>query len=276
MATRFICDSSCDLYDLEGIDFRNVPLTISTDEKHFTDDENLNISEMMDYLLQYKGRSYTACPSMENWLDSFEGADRIYVLTMTSTLSGTYNSAMAAVNLYQQSHPDTEIHVFDSLSAGPEIRLLLEKLMELDATGAAFETICQEADQYLSKTRLFFALKSLRNLAQNGRVSKVVASAIGMLGISIFATASPEGTIDPIGKCRGEKKVIASFLEHLETAGYHGGKVRISHMDNPDLAEKVGQAVSAKYPQADIDIYPAHGLCCYYGEKGGVLVGCEC
>lgn len=276
MATKFICDSSCDLWTGKDGNLSSVPLTISTDQKTFTDDETLNISEMMNYLSEHKGRSYTACPSIEGWLNSFGDADRIYVLTMTSTLSGTYNSAMTAKNMYLKSHPDAQIHVFDTLSTGPEMRLLLEKLMELERTEASFEAVCQKAREYLSGTRLFFALKSLHNLAQNGRVPKVLASAIGILGISILATASPEGTIDPINKCRGEKKVILSLLKQIENAGYKGGKVRISHIENPELAEKLRQTILTKYPRAGIEIYPAHGLCSYYAEKGGIMVGCEC
>lgn len=275
MATKFITDSSCDLWSFEGVDYSSVPLTVSTDERNYTDTENVDIPEMLEYLLTYKGRSYTACPSVESWLNSFGEADRIYIVTMTSTLSGTYNSAMTAVNLYHQEHPDAKIHVFDTLSTGPEMRLLLEKLIELDAKEPSFEEVCRKAEQYLSRTRLFFALKSLNNLAQNGRVNKAIASAIGMLGISIYGTASTEGTLEPQGKCRGEKKIVSSILKQMEAMGYHGGKVRISHVENLPLAENMREAILKKFPQADILIYPAHVLCSYYAEKGGILVGCE-
>lgn len=56
------------------------------------------------------------------------------------------------------------------------------------------------------KNQTVFALKSLHNLAQNGRVSKVVAAAAGVLGISVFGTASQEGTLEPSAKCRGRKR----------------------------------------------------------------------
>lgn len=276
MTTKFIADSSCDLWTLEGVDFTSVPLTLSTDEISFVDDETLNTTEMLDNFASYKGRSYSACPNIDAWLHSFGEADRIYVVTMTSTLSGTYNSAMAAQKIYLASHPNAEIHIFDSLSTGPEMRLLLEKLVELHTAGLSFEDVCREASSYLTHTRLFFALKSLHNMAQNGRVSKAVAAAVGVLGISIFATASTEGTVEPISKCRSEKKVISTMVNHLESAGFQGGRVRINHVENLDLATKVQDAILAKYPQADILIYPAHGLCCHYAERGGIMVGCEC
>ena len=85
---RIVADSSCDLYSLDTKDFKSVPLSIYTDERTFVDDPDLNITEMLDYLASYKGRSYTSCPSSDAWMQSFEGADEIFVLTVTSSLSG--------------------------------------------------------------------------------------------------------------------------------------------------------------------------------------------
>lgn len=274
--TRFIADSCSDMLQIEGVDFVAVPLTISTDVSDYVDDKELDIKGMLDDLAAYKGKSGTACPSVEQWLQAFEGADTIYIGTMTSTLSGTYNSALVAKELYEQSHPEVKIRVFDTLSAGPELRLLMEKLIELDKSGMDCNEVCRRAEDYMKQTRLFFALKSLHNLAQNGRVNKVVAAAAGALGISVLGTASTEGTLEPVSKCRGDKKVIAGFLEEIGKAGYSQGKIRINHVENLTLAEKLRDAILEKYPNAEIMIYEARGLCSYYAERGGVLVGVEC
>lgn len=274
--TKFIADSCSDMIEIEGVEFASVPLVISTDEKDYVDDAGLNMKEMLDDLASYKGKSCTACPSVESWLQAFEGADRIYVVTMTSTLSGTYNSALVAKEMYEQSHPETKIHVFDTLSAGPENRLLIEKLISLEKEGKTFEEIVEDGENYLKRTRLFFALKSLHNLVQNGRVSKVVAAAAGAFGISVFGTASTEGTLESTVKYRGDKKVVTGFVDAMEKAGFQNGKVRISYVENEELAKKVGNAVEERFPEAEILIYPARGLCSYYAERGGVLVGVEC
>ncbi len=274
--TKFIADSCSDMIEIEGVEFASVPLVISTDEKDYVDDAGLNMKEMLDDLASYKGKSCTACPSVESWLQAFEGADRIYVVTMTSTLSGTYNSALVAKEMYEQSHPETKIHVFDTLSAGPENRLLIEKLISLEKEGKTFEEIVEDGENYLKRTRLFFALKSLHNLVQNGRVSKVVAAAAGAFGISVFGTASTEGTLESTAKYRGDKKVVTGFVDAMEKARFQNGKVRISYVENEELAKKVGNAVEERFPEAEILIYPARGLCSYYAERGGVLVGVEC
>lgn len=70
---QLIADSSSDRPKLSGVKY--VPLIISTDEKSFVDNEHLNVNELLDYLASYKGRSYTACPSVDGWMDAYEGAD---------------------------------------------------------------------------------------------------------------------------------------------------------------------------------------------------------
>ena len=276
MKRKIVADSSCDMWELNGVDFAVAPMTISTDNKQYVDNQELDVRLMSDDLAKYKGVSHTACPSVGSWLDCYEGFDEIFVITLTGAMSGTYNSAMTAKGIYEEENENVKVHVFDSLSTGPEMRLLIEKLKEMIEEDLTFEEIVEKGQDYLNHTRLFFALKSLHNFAMNGRVSKAVASAIGVLNISIFATASEEGTIQQISKCRGEKKVVKSMIEHLENAGYHGGKVRISHADNLKLAHNVRDKILELYPHADIIVYPMGGLCTYYAEIGGLLVGCEC
>lgn len=276
MKRKIIADSSCDMWELNGVDFAVAPMTISTDNKHYVDNQELDVHLMSEDLAKYKGVSHTACPSVGSWLDCYEGYDEVFVVTLTGAMSGTYNSAMTAKGIYEEENDNVKVHVFDSLSTGPEMRLLIEKLKEMIEEDLPFEEIVEKGQDYLKHTRLFFALKSLHNFAMNGRINKAVASAIGVLNISIFATASEEGTIQQISKCRGEKKVVKSMIEHLENAGYHGGKVRISHADNLKLAHNVRDKILELYPHADIIVYPMGGLCTYYAEIGGLLVGCEC
>lgn len=276
MKRKIVADSSCDMWELNGVDFAVAPMTISTDNKHYVDNQELDVHLMSEELAKYKGVSHTACPSVGSWLDCYEGYDEVFVVTLTGAMSGTYNSAMTAKGIYEEENENVKVHVFDSLSTGPEMRLLIEKLKEMIEEDLPFEEIVEKGQDYLNHTRLFFALKSLHNFAMNGRVSKAVASAIGVLNISIFATASAEGTIQQISKCRGEKKVVKSMIEHLENAGYHGGKVRISHANNLKLAHNVRDKILELYPHADIIVYPMGGLCTYYAEIGGLLVGCEC
>ncbi len=273
---KLIADSSAGFFaPKESVCFQSIPMTIHAGEKCFIDDDHLDTEEMLDFMAAHKGKSGTACPGPDSWMNAFEGYDEIFVVTITSNLSGTYGSAMAARELYLQSHPEVKIHVFDTLSTGPEMRLLLEKLTDLIAQGLSFEEVRDAGKEYLASTHLVFCLRSLHNLAQNGRVSPLVASAIGLLGIRILAKASDDGVIEPIEKCRGERKAISSMVEQMCVAGYHGGKVRISHAGDPAIALSVRVAIHAQFPEADIVISPCRGLCSYYAERGGIIVGFE-
>lgn len=287
---KIVVDSACDILRFDQIQTKNIdlsfftedkvqlslaPLTISTDERSFLDDENLDVHEMLEYLASYKGRSYTACPSIDAWMQAFEGGDEIYVLPLTSGLSGTYNSAVTARELYLQDHPDVKIQVFDTLTASAELRLYLEKIMELIQAGSIFDEITYYTDRYMRSTHLLFAFESLHNFAQNGRVSKVVASATNMLGIRIIGTASPAGTIEVVTKARGEKKTAVTLLKELDKINFSKGKIRIAHTENESFANVLKNKVQEKYPEADVIVYDARGLCSYYGEAGGIFMGME-
>ncbi len=275
MKRKLIADSSCDWFALAGVDFTAVPLTVSTEEKSFVDDENLDVAQMLRYMASYQGRSYTACPNVDAWLQAYQGAEEIFVVTLSSNISGTYAAAVTAGEIYKEEHPHTKIHIFDTLSAGPEVRLLVEKLAEDMQADLSFEEICARGEDYMEKTGILFCLQSFHNFAQNGRVNKTVAKLGGMLGIRIMATASAEGTIEIVDKCRGEKGALKKFLEKLEHAGYSGGKISLAHCENADFAKVIAEAVLSQHPNAKIDIYETRGLCSFYAEVGGILLGFE-
>ncbi len=272
---RIVVDSSCDLYSIDHDDFKTVPLTIYTDERSFVDDENLNVHEMLDYLAAYKGRSYTSCPPIDLWLQAYEGAKEIFVITITSALSGSYNSALSAAEMYKEEHKDVKISVIDSLSTGGEEILAINKMTELMKQGLSFEKIDEIVRDYLRRSRLFFSFFSVHNLAQNGRVNKIAAGALSVLNISVNGTATSEGTIAVTGKARGEKKSLQALLDYMKEAGYKGGKCVITHTENESAAKDLKDMVLNEYHDASIDIYPTRGLCSYYMERRGVVICLE-
>ena len=272
---RIIADSSCDLFTLDHADFRTVPLTVYTDERSFPDDENLNVTEMLDYLEKYKDRSYTSCPSVDAWTEAFKGADEIFVITVTSALSGSYNSALTAAQMYQEEEPNVRISVIDSLSTGAEEVLALYELSSLLKQDLTFDEVDQKIGDYIRKSRLFFSFFSIHNLAQNGRVNKAVAVALNVFNISIIGTATADGRIDVTSKARGEKKSLQTLVSDMKKAGYKGGKAIITHTENESAANNLRELVWKDYPDADIKIVPTRGLCSYYMERKGVVISCE-
>lgn len=275
MKVRIVADSSANLYNVEGVDFKSAPLVISTDEKEYRDDENLDVRQMVEDLASYKGRSRTACPGVGEWLEAFEGADQIYCSTITANLSGSYNAAMSAKEQYEEEHPGSKVFVLDSLSTGPEMKLHIDKMQELILAGKDFDTICKELEAYRETTSIQFSLESMRNLANNGRVNPAVAAIAGMLGIRVVGDATG-AVLNPTDKVRGEKKAVACIANNMKKAGYKGGKVYIDHCYNEGAAEALKQTLLAAFPEAEVMIEPTHGLCSFYAEKGGLIIGFEC
>lgn len=273
---RIVADSSCDMLSGQLDCFRSVAMLMYTDKNEFLDDGNIDIENMLQTFENHKGRSYTSCPSVDAWIQEFGDDDEIYVVAITSGLSGTYNSALIAKETYLQDHPDAKVAVFDSLSTGPEMKMAIEKIYQLKQEGKSFEEVVPAVQKYLDDCHLFFVLGSVHNLAENGRVNKVIASAVGVLGLSIIGIADEKGTIKQIGKGRSVKKITAFLKKEMIKLGYKGGKIRMSNIFNEALPKSIADAIYTDFPDADIEYYPATGLCSYYAERGGILLGFEC
>ena len=272
---KIVVDSSAGVLKGITVPHGSAPLKIITSQREYVDDETLDVEEMVNDLAGYSGKSSTACPSPGDWLEAFGEADEVLGIAITSHLSGCYNSARLAAEEYTEQHPDRKAFILDSLSTGPEMELLVEKACELTREGADFEQASEALRQYSQRTHLVFSLESLVNFARNGRVSPALAAAASLLGIRIVGRASREGELEPLHKCRGEKRAIRQLWDCMLGLGYSGGKVRIRHSENPDAAQRMAEEIRSAYPGAEIHIGPNRGLCSFYAEKGGVLVGFE-
>ena len=272
---KIVADSSCDLYELARVDYACAPMKVITAEREFIDNKELDINEMVEFLYQYKGKSKSSCPNTSDWLEAFGDADEVFCVTITSGLSGSYNSACAAKQMYEAENEGKRVCVFDTLSAGPEITLIIERLEECVESGMPFDDICESINSYMKKTGLLFMLKSLKNFANNGRVSPVVAKIVGIAGLCIVGRASEEGTLEPKHKCRGEKHSLEKIAAELEVQGFRSGKISIGHCRNEAAATQLKALILEKFKDAQVEIHKLKGLCSFYAEKGGVLVGFE-
>ena len=275
MNTKIVVDSPPSLYTLQGVDFECVPLKIITDDAEYLDNGTMDAVGMAQTLRTYKGKTSTSCPNVSDWLAAYEGADEVYAITITGTLSGSYNAAQLAAEEYQQENPGKRVFVLDSLSTGPEQRLLAEHLRDLLAEGREFDEVCEEMLRYHKHTHLLFSLESLANLARNGRVKPAVAAVARMLGIRVIGQASEAGELDVLCKTRGEHGALERIVLELKEHGYTNGRLHISHCGNPAAAERLKHMVQAVFDGAKVDISECGGLCSYYAELGGLLVGYE-
>lgn len=275
MKIKIVADSSADMLALSNVPFESAPLKIITAEREYIDDDNLNVLEMVTDLQSYKGKSSTSCPNTDDWLNAFGDAEEVFCVTITGTLSGSFNAATLAKHTYEEMYPNRRVFVLNSLSAGPEIGLMIEKIEELILEGKAFDEICKTVIDYTKNTGLLFMLESMKNLANNGRVSPIVAKMAGILGIRVVGKASNKGDLEPLNKCRGENKALQTIVQHLKAFGLKNGKVRIAHCFNEKAGKALKELIQSEFTKAQVKVYRCRGLCSFYAEKGGLLVGYE-
>ncbi len=275
MNYKIVSDSASNVFNLSGTDYAFAPLKLLFNDKENIDTPALDVDVMLDEMLSTRARATTSCPNVGEWLEGYEGGDCIFAATITSNLSGSYNAAVQAKNEFLSRYPDKKVHVFDSLSAGPEIRIIIEKIEELISKGLEFEEIVETVNEYMKHTNLLFCLSSLSNLARAGRVHPAKAKIAGVLGIRIVGKASDVGTLEELHKVRGEDRALDVLANEMFKNGFCGGKVRIAHTRNIIAAEKLAKIIREKFPESDIQIEKNAALCSYYSEEGGLLVGYE-
>lgn len=272
---RIVADSSADLSGLSGIDFRMAPLKIITAEKEYIDDAALDVRAMVDDLDGYKGKSSTSCPNEYDWLQAYGDAKYIFCVTITGMLSGSYNAARMAKESYEEQHADRKVFVMDSQTAGPEMALIIEKIRDLVLSGADFDEVCERVTKYSKRTGLLFMLESMKNLANNGRVSTLVSKTAGLLGIRVVGKAGDSGDLEPLDKCRGGLKTLNTIVQRLKEQGLKNGRVRITHCFNKEAALALKEQILEKFATVRVEISECCGLCSFYAEKGGLLIGFE-
>ncbi|WP_024378205.1 DegV family protein [Streptococcus suis] len=276
---KIVVDSGCDYRQLKNLapdtEFISVPLTIQVGDQAFVDDVNLDIDHMMEVMEASKSAAGSACPSQQAYQAAFEGTENIIVVTITGGLSGSFNAARVARDMYIEEHPEVNIHLVDSLSAGGEMDLIVDEINRLIATGMEFEELVQAITTYQENSKLLFVLAKVDNLVKNGRLSKLVGTVVGLLNIRMVGEASAEGKLELLQKARGHKKSVTAAFEEMKKAGYDGGRIVMAHRNNAKFFQQFSELVKASFPTAVIDEVATSGLCSFYAEEGGLLMGYE-
>ena len=275
MRYQIVSDSSSNIFRLEGVNYTTVPMKIIVGEKEYVDTETLDVRGMVDDLKAYKGKSGSSCANDQEWLDAFGDADVVFGVTISRNLSGSYNAAEAAAREYAEEHPGAKVHIFDSLSAGPEMAMVAEKIAQLVSQGLSFEEIVAGVREYQNHCHTLFCLESMNNLARNGRVNPAVAKIASVLGIRACGDAQ-NGQIIPTQKPRGQKKATEALAAMVRERGFADGcRLRIAHCFGGEQAQLLADAVRKDFPGARIEIEPTTALCSFYAEEGGMIIALE-
>ena len=183
MRYQIVSDSSSNIFHVEGANYTTVPMKIIAGDREYIDAPGTNVRGMVDDLKAYKGKSGSSCANAQEWLDAFGDADMVFGVTISRNLSGSFNAAEAAAREFAEEHPNAKVHIFDSLSAGPEMAMVAQKIAQLVNQGLSFEEIVAGVREYQNHCHTLFCLECMNNLARNGRVNPAVAKIASVLGI---------------------------------------------------------------------------------------------
>ena len=274
MSFRIVSDSSSNILDLGCSNYTTVPLKIVA-EKEYVDDKNLDVAGMVADLREYKGKSGSSCPNVGEWLEAFGDAEEIFCVTISKNLSGSYNASVQAGQAYMDEHPDRKVFTFDSLSVGPEMAMIIDKIRQCDAEGMSFSDTITAVLEFHNHVHTIFCLESMMNLARNGRVSVAKAKIAGMMGIRV-AGAAVGGRVTPIQKPRGAKKAAETLVEMIRERGFRDGStLRIAHCFAEEAAAALQKGILEEFPNAKFILEPTTALCSFYAEVGGLIIGFE-
>jgi len=274
MSFRIVADSSANILSLKDVNYTTVPMKIVAG-KEYVDDETLNLAEMVADLRQFKGKSGSSCPNVGEWLEAFGDEEEIFGLTITKHLSGSYNAAQEAAQEYMAEHPGRKVYIIDSLSTGPEMMMIVDKILECEAAGLDFESTKEKVLDYANHNHTLFCLESMMNLARNGRVSMPVAKIAGLLGIRVTGDVEG-GEITPVHKPRGAKNATKALFEMMKERGFRDGNIlRIAHCFGQEAACALRDMVLSEFPNTRFTLESTTALCSFYAEAGGLIIGFE-
>lgn len=257
--------------------FATVSLELDVDGFRIRDDETF---DQLDFLRRVKESikgPKSSCPSPEEYMRAFEGeAENVYVITLSGKLSGSYNSAVLAANLYNEEHEDEpkNIYVFNSRSASIGETIIGMKVQELEEAGNSFDDVVKQTEEYISSMNTFFVLETLDTLRKAGRLSNLKALVANTLNIKPVMGSTKEGTIQQLGQARGMKKALAKMVaDMMETTKNCEERVlAISHCNCPERAEYVKQCIEKIAKFKKIVIVNTAGISSMYANDGGVIL----
>lgn len=277
MSYKIVIDSCGEFLEQWKTDdrFESVPLVLTVGGENIVDDETFDQAEFLKKVAACEECPKSACPSPERYMKAFEcDAERIYAITLSSELSGSYNSAVLGKNLLLEEHPEKKIYVFNSRSASVGETLIAMKIEECEKTGLAFDEVVRTVEEYISGQNTFFVLEKLDTLRKNGRLSGVKALVATALKIKPVMGSTDEGTICQLDQARGMNKALVKMMEHIVSKTSEGEKkaLAICHCNCPERAEMFKEAIAEKMNPAQIIVLNTAGVSTMYANDGGIIV----
>lgn len=278
MSWAILADSSCNLreYRPKAVDavYRVAPLKINIAGREYVDDASLDVAELNRLILEEDTSSSSSCPSVGEWAELFRSADNIIAITISARLSGSYEAACMARDMVLEEGA-RNIHIVNSRAAGGKLELLVAQLdgFLAEHPAASFDEAVAFVDRLEGASTVLFSLSSYDNLTKSGRMPKLAGHLASKLNIRILGIASDEGTIKIVGPTRGSRKTLDKIVHTMGEQGFDGDMVYLDHVENGPGAQALADRIRQEWPDAEVRILPCGGLCSYYAENKGLIIG---
>jgi len=277
MSYRIVIDSCCDMPEPYKNDphFLSVPLTLEVGDDIIIDDASFDQLDFLAKVAAYPKSPKSSCPSPAAYAEAYEcDADRIYVVTLSSKLSGSYNSALVGKEMYLDDNDFKPIYVCDSESASVGETQIAMKIMEYEERGdMTFAQIVSKIEDFRNRQHTYFVLDNLDTLRKNGRLSGVKALIASTLSIKPVM-AGDCGSIVQKAQAVGIKKGLLRMIDTLikEVPAIPEKTLYIAHCNNPERAEFVKAALLERCNPKSITVLNTGGISSMYANDGGIIV----
>lgn len=278
MSYKIVLDSCGDLSPelKKDVNYESIPLELEIGDERIIDDESFDQLAYIQKVAACPTCAKTSCPSPERFMEAYMAdVDHVYVVTLSGELSGSYNSAELARQMYEEKYGAGKVHVFDSRSAACGETLIARKAEEFEKAGDSFEEVIAKTNQFIKDMKTYFVLDDLETLRKNGRLSAVKALVAGKLNIKPVMGAD-DGTIIQLGQAVGIKKaysrLIQFLLEDKKGVNMADLSLMITHVNCLERAEMIKELLLEKAAFKDIVIVDAKGVSTTYANNGGIVV----
>lgn len=276
MSCRIICDTGGELTAEMRKDstFTLAQLSIDIDGTIYVD-ESITQKELLGYIAASPNCPKSSCPSPEAYMELFScDAARVYVVAISGSLSGSYNSALLGKNLYEEEHGQKKIHIFDSVSASVAGTNICNQIKACEDAGMEFEEVIAFVNEFIVKQRIYFVLESLETLKKNGRLTGLKSVVATALNIKPIMSANTKGEIIQLSQARGMKKALAKMVDAMieDIENPEEKIIGIAHCNNVERAEFVKSMIEEKIKVKEVYITETSGISSLYASDGGIIM----
>jgi len=275
---KIVIDSCGELTEeMKNGKFCSVPLILQIDGEDIIDDESFDQLSFIKKVSDSQEGPKSACPAPGVYLDAIEGKEeRVYIVTLSSQLSGSYNSAVVAKEMFESDNENDnkKIHVFDSKSASIGESLIGLKIDECEKAGMSFEQVVETVDAYIAEQHTFFVLETLETFRKTGRISWQKEKIASILNIKPIMGSTDIGYIEQLAQARGMANAMDKMVECLikVTKNPEEKTVAITHCNCPERAEELKGRLLAKIKCRDVIILNMRGVSTMYANDGGLIM----